>query len=156
MNQIEMQSGGAQGVMPGGFWVRVVGVIVDGCISGVVALIPNVALTMLAASAGPESSLAVSLQILNMVIGLAIGFFYYGWFYQNKGATPGKMIFGLRVVDTETGGNIGYGKTFLRQYVGAFLCVLTLGIGYLMVAFRSDKRGLHDMVAGTRVIRVSR
>ena len=66
------------------------------------------------------------------------------------------MIFGLRVVDTETGTNIGYGKTFLRQYVGMFLNFLTLGIGLLMVAFRSDKRGLHDMVAGTRVLRVVR
>jgi len=29
---------------------------------------------------------------------------------------------------------------------------LTLGIGYLMVAFREDKRALHDLIVGTRVI----
>ena len=156
MNQVETIGEGTQGFTPGGFWVRAVAIFIDGCISGILGFIPSIAITMLAASAGPESSVGVTLQILNMIISLAIGFFYYGWFYQNKGATPGKLIFGLRVVDTETGGNIGYGKTFLRQYVGGFVCTLTLGIGYLMVAFRSDKRGLHDMIAGTRVLRVSR
>jgi uncharacterized RDD family membrane protein YckC len=30
------------------------------------------------------------------------------------------------------------------------------GIGYLMVGLRSDKRALHDLIAGTRVERLSR
>jgi len=159
MNQV--QAGGVVetlpgGVVPGGFWIRGVAALIDGCIAGVLGFIPNIALTLMAASLAPESALAGVLQILNIVLGIAIGFFYVGWFLKNKGATPGKMIFGLRVVDTETGTNIGYGKTFLRQYIGMFLNFLTLGIGLLMVAFRSDKRGLHDMVAGTRVLRVVR
>jgi uncharacterized RDD family membrane protein YckC len=29
------------------------------------------------------------------------------------------------------------------------------GIGFLLVAFRGDKRGLHDLLAGTAVVRRS-
>ena len=84
---------------------------------------------------------------------LTIHFFYYGWFYKNKGATPGKMIFKMKVVDFESGQNIGYGKMFLREFVGKFCSALILGFGFFMIAWRQDKRGLHDLIAGTQVIR---
>lgn len=46
-----------------------------------------------------------------------------------------------------------YGKAFLR-WVGYSISGLTLGIGYLMVAFTKQKQGLHDKIAGTYVIRL--
>ena len=30
---------------------------------------------------------------------------------------------------------------------------MILGIGFLLIAFRADKRGLHDLLAGTVVVR---
>jgi len=30
---------------------------------------------------------------------------------------------------------------------------MTLGIGYILAAFDAEKRGLHDMICDTRVIR---
>ena len=59
------------------------------------------------------------------------------------------MVFGLKVL-TEDGEPIGLDKAVLR-YIGLWINILTLGIGYLMIAFRKDKRGLHDLIAGTVV-----
>ena len=39
------------------------------------------------------------------------------------------------------------------RYLAKIMSALTLGIGYLMVAFTNRKRGLHDMIAGTLVER---
>jgi uncharacterized RDD family membrane protein YckC len=60
------------------------------------------------------------------------------------------MVIGAKIVNVD-GSKIGYLTAFLRV-LASILSVLTLGIGYLMVAFREDKRALHDLLVGTRVI----
>jgi uncharacterized RDD family membrane protein YckC len=42
----------------------------------------------------------------------------------------------------------------VRRALGYLLGVASLGIGFLMVAFSG--RGLHDRIAGTRVVKESR
>lgn len=67
-----------------------------------------------------------------------------------RGATVGKMIVGARVVNLD-GSPVNMGRATMR-YMGETLSWMSFGIGYLMIAFREDKRGLHDLVAGTRVV----
>jgi uncharacterized RDD family membrane protein YckC len=45
-----------------------------------------------------------------------------------------------------------YGRAALREILGKFVSGITLGIGYLMVAFDAHKQGLHDKIADTCVI----
>jgi uncharacterized RDD family membrane protein YckC len=71
------------------------------------------------------------------------------WIY--KSATPGKMIFGMEIVDAKTLGKPTKMQLFLR-YIGYFVCTFTLGLGFLWIIFDSKKRGLHDYMAGTVVI----
>lgn len=68
------------------------------------------------------------------------------------GATPGKMLLGLKIVRASDGGKIGLGRSIVRffAYIPA---VLILGIGFIMVAFDKRKQGLHDKIAGTVVIK---
>lgn len=68
-----------------------------------------------------------------------------------SGYTPGKRIMGIKVVSVENYAEVGYRKAIIR-YVGYFLSAILLGLGFIMVAFREDKRGLHDLIAGTYVI----
>ena len=42
------------------------------------------------------------------------------------------------------------------RYFAKFISAIILGIGFLMIAFTDRKRGLHDMIAGTLVIKVRR
>jgi uncharacterized RDD family membrane protein YckC len=69
-----------------------------------------------------------------------------------RGATVGKMALGLRVVDVQ-----GQRISFMRatgRFFAKFISGLILMIGYLMVAFTDRKRGLHDIMAGTLVVKV--
>ena len=49
--------------------------------------------------------------------------------------------------------NPGIGRALLRHFVGYPLSFVTLGIGFLMAAATVHGRGLHDMIAGTIVVR---
>ena len=67
------------------------------------------------------------------------------------GATIGKFIIGARIVRMD-GTRIGYGlaagRWMMERLSDMFLCY----VGHFFVLFRGDKRALHDLVAGTRVI----
>lgn len=72
------------------------------------------------------------------------------WIY--KSATPGKMVTKLIIVDAETGGKPSTGK-FIIRYIGYILASIPFGLGLFWVAIDKRKRGWHDMLAGTVVIR---
>ena len=62
----------------------------------------------------------------------------------------GKRLFRLYVVRTD-GSRVGPGRA-LARHLASLLSMLILGIGFLMIAFRQDKRGLHDLICDTVVI----
>jgi uncharacterized RDD family membrane protein YckC len=78
-------------------------------------------------------------------------FFLYDVLLNGRyGATIGKMAVGARIVQAD-GSPIGYGRAALR-WVGARVSDSLFFAGYLMIAMRPDKRALHDLLAGTKVI----
>ena len=93
---------------------------------------------------------AASLFLMLIFIALSLAYIIIGW--SKYGTTIGKRIFKLYVVDDQTGRAPTMGKAFLRL-VGYIIDGLTLYIGFLMIAFTADKRGLHDMIAKTHVIK---
>jgi uncharacterized RDD family membrane protein YckC len=66
------------------------------------------------------------------------------------GATIGKWAIGARVT-MKDGSPIGYNRALLR-WLASRLSDLTFGFGYLLIAMRPDKRALHDLLAGTKVV----
>ncbi len=73
-------------------------------------------------------------------------------FWDNwRGATPGKKFVHIKIVDAKTFEDIT-NKQAITRSLGYIPSTLLLGIGFLMVAFRKDKRALHDLLAGTAVI----
>jgi uncharacterized RDD family membrane protein YckC len=76
---------------------------------------------------------------------------YYSIFESSSHqATPGKMALGIIVTDI-AGQRISFGRAVGRD-LSKIISILTLGIGYLIVGFTDEKRGLHDYIAGTLVI----
>ena len=69
-----------------------------------------------------------------------------------RGATVGKMAMGLRVV-TGSGQRLSF-MNATGRYFAKILSAIILCIGFIMIAFTDKKRGLHDMIAGTLVIKV--
>lgn len=70
-----------------------------------------------------------------------------------RGATPGKKLVGIKIVDAKSFEDIDNRQAITRS-LGYIVSTLLLLVGFLMVAFRKDKRGLHDLLAGTAVIYV--
>ena len=81
-----------------------------------------------------------------------IAWLYFAFFESSeRGATVGKMAMGLRVVTSD-----GQRLSFMHatgRYFAKLLSALILFIGFIMIAFTDKKRGLHDMIAGTLVIK---
>ncbi|MCZ7649933.1 MAG: RDD family protein [Thermoanaerobaculia bacterium] len=130
---------------PAGFWIRVAASLVDGLLLTLLSGI-FVALSWVTGSSG----LSVLGSLLSFAASLAIVFVGWGRF----GTSPGKRLLGLAIVaeGVAPGEGIGAVKALVR-WIGYFLSAFLLGIGFLLVAFRGDKRGLHDLVAGTSVVR---
>jgi uncharacterized RDD family membrane protein YckC len=142
-------SSAARGGEAAGFGVRFLAFLVDEMILGIPLLLGSLA-WMTSFAQGPTPSLvsaAVSVYSL-------FGILYYIYFWGARGATPGKSLLGLTVV-TESGETpIGYARAIVRL-LGYGVSLLLLGLGFLLIAFSPDKRGLHDRIAGTRVERSS-
>jgi uncharacterized RDD family membrane protein YckC len=68
------------------------------------------------------------------------------------GLTLGKWATGLRI-ERVNSGNPGIGRAMLRHFIGYPLSFITLGIGFLLATVTVHGRGLHDMIAGTVVVR---
>lgn len=70
-------------------------------------------------------------------------------------ATPGKMICRLKIVDAKTGGPMGDWQSILRVMC-YFVSAIPLGLGFFWIAIDKKRRGWHDLLAGTMVIRVQK
>jgi uncharacterized RDD family membrane protein YckC len=70
------------------------------------------------------------------------------------GQTLGKMVAGIRVVQSDPDGTLDLGRAFLRTMMWVALAV-PAGLGFVSALFSRDHRGLHDRFAGTRVVRAT-
>lgn len=68
------------------------------------------------------------------------------------GRTVGKWVTDLRI-ERRDGEPLSYGRALLRHLLGYALTLATLGLGFLLAAFSTEGRALHDFVAGTVVVR---
>lgn len=149
----------------GGFWIRFLALLIDGILLGFVQFLviaPIMAAIGLGAASSPEafdpensmaafSAMAGAMGLIQ-VVNLVIGFLYFAMMESSKNqGTLGKMALGLKVVDND-GMPLSFGKAALR-YVGKIVSGAILLIGYLMAAFNPRKQALHDMIAGTFVIK---
>lgn len=104
----------------------------------------------LATVAGNQPWIHLLIVTAGVWIFLWMLYFVIGWGL--LGATPGQAIMGLRVVDHRQRYPIGAARALLRL-VAYSIGSLPFMAGHFLVIGRSDKRALHDMLAGTRVIR---
>jgi uncharacterized RDD family membrane protein YckC len=127
-----------------GFWIRTLAYLIDALILLVVSEIILLPLKIL-----PGDS-AITFGAL---IPLIVCFAYMPAFWSSaQQATIGQLICGVKVVNAITGGRISVAQAFGR-WLALLLAIGILFIGVLMVAFTERKRGLHDMLAGTYVVK---
>lgn len=154
-----------------GFWIRLLACIVDGTLLAVTLMFGDVilavafAVTMMlshgpSAFAGEISTIAwnilflASLAILRIpfaLLNLIIIFLYPIYFVRGRWqASPGKRLFGIHLHRVR-GGRVS-GWLALGRYFGYVLSAIPVGVGFLMIGWNSQKKALHDIVCGTRVV----
>ena len=94
----------------------------------------------------PPPELAVAAGLLLAFLGLV----YASYFTGTTGQTLGKMVTGLRVLQSFS--RPGLPAAFLRAGAGA-LGILSVGLGQLPMMFDPARRALHDRFFGTRVVK---
>jgi len=99
--------------------------------------------------ADPPALLAAWPWLLAYLAGLGLG--YAAWFTGTTGQTPGKMLFGLRVVETD-GQPPGYLRALGRAALGA-VGSAALGLGAVPLFFDPARRAFHDRLLRTRVVK---
>ena len=69
-----------------------------------------------------------------------------------KGQTLGKMALGIMVVNAQ-GEPPGIRRAAFREIVGKLVSEMVIFLGYLWIGWDKKKRGWHDHIAGTHVVR---
>lgn len=69
-----------------------------------------------------------------------------------RGQTIGKWATGLRIEQMD-GRDLSVLRALLRHLIGYPLSFLTGGLGFLVAIFNAQGRALHDLIAGTVVVR---
>ena len=134
----------------GGFWIRFVALgIVVWPVSGMLAL-------MIGVAGGRVDMPGIGIHLVRGIV-IWTMFLCAGWIYEaamessSKQATLGKMALRLKVTD-EHGSRISFARASAR-YFSKILSRMILMIGYIMAGFTARKQALHDMIAGTLVVR---
>lgn len=141
-----------------GFWLRVVASIIDSFIRGVIggALSggTNRVLVLALESMHVNPLITVFIAVsVSMIMGIAISC-AYDVFQETSDtqATMGKAMLGLKVTDLN-GEKLEVLTAVIRHFA-KYVSVFTFGIGFLMAGFTEKKQALHDLIAGTLVVRV--
>ncbi len=133
-----------------GFWIRFGAKLIDGFIMMFIYLLFSFILVGLMSSVDRTSGSANMIVVLVTLLQYGTAIFYYVYFVGKYSATPGKMACGIKIITPETG-RVSYLKAFGR-YLSEILSYIILCIGYIMVAWDKEKKGLHDIICNTRVI----
>ncbi len=97
-----------------------------------------------------DSDVSFRANLINELIYLA----YFTLAIGKWGQTLGKAMMGLKIVRRD-GSKLTYMRSFART-ISYNLSFIILGIGFLMIAFSTRKRGLHDRICDTSVLKIAR
>jgi uncharacterized RDD family membrane protein YckC len=134
---------------PASLAARLAAGLLDIGLLGGIALIVVYLTVRLAGLTMAELDVVPPLPLGAFLLGLAAA--YLAAFTACGGQTLGKMAFGLRVVADD--GAVPAGAAALRA-VTALAGAALGGLGFVPALFDGDRRGLHDRLAGTRVVRL--
>jgi uncharacterized RDD family membrane protein YckC len=123
----------------------------------IVTIPVSVLIALFAGLAGGAVSMpGMGVHLVRFVISFAFSTLV-NWIYEaalessSHQATLGKMALGLKVTDTE-GRQISFARASGRHFA-KILSGMILLIGYIMAGFTERKQALHDVIAGTLVVR---
>lgn len=146
-----MQTSDSVGYEPAGRGLRTVALFLDTLIVGIMQKLLYVACVYLVVN-------VMKLELSKFLIPIqcfVVCMLYCYWigFAKMWGATPGKKMLGLRIVNLDNSLELKTSKLFIREVIGKLFSALILCIGYLRSFFVKDRMTWHDMMSKTKVVK---
>jgi uncharacterized RDD family membrane protein YckC len=150
-----------------GFISRAVGLIIDQAIIGLVSVTLFLVVSSILTLTGMDiehcaefvpiddigdvfTNICRSARGATFFLSVMFGPTYYVVLWMLTGQTVGMAIVGIRVVRAD-GTNIVLRQSLMRM-IGFFLCVLSLGFGFLRVNWDDRRQGWHDKMSNSFVV----
>ncbi len=141
-----------------GFWTRLAALALDSLIVGAVVVTMMLMSSLLQGdgAAGAFSFFTQKLSLVMAAFLIYIGFLlvYLTLFSAYGGQSAGKMLLRIRVVQLD--GHSLTTSRALRRAGGMLIAALPGLAGFFWAAFDLERRGWHDYIGGTLVVRLSR
>ena len=140
-------------------WARLGGALIDGVLA-ILITFPLMYLTGYWEKAMAQE-VGFADNLLMGVLGLVIFLLLHGYLLVNYGQTIGKKVIGTRIVSVDSNEILPLSKIFFLRYLPISVAAQIPGIGQLLVIvddlfiFRGDKRCVHDLIAGTKVVKAN-
>lgn len=142
-----------------GFLVRVVAFLIDGAVLAAFGVLlamagyTGIRAGMMAVGHMSPIEFDETLATPFIAAWFAMATVYFTILHRTYGQTIGKSVLGLRVHTIDLG-EVGYLRAFLRTVCYAASSSF-FGFGFILVALTPRKRGWHDFIAGTCVVRLA-
>jgi uncharacterized RDD family membrane protein YckC len=137
-----------------GFWTRLGAYIIDYIFTFVISLVGGFiigflyAILMISIGLKPDQGTA---RLMGAAEGVIVQIAYYVFFVSGPWqATPGKRLLGIHII--RTNGEAMTSILAFGRLLAYVLSSLTLLIGFMMIGWTEEKKGLHDIICRTRVI----
>ncbi len=141
-----------RGVEFAGFGQRFLAYFVDSIFLTIIYTVCSCPLQVMATELDPDVQEIAALLLCGW---LAIFLLFAGWYYiflpARSGQTWGKKMAGIKIIATN-GDSPGAGRCFGR-FFGYFISGMIFYIGFLMPLWTEKKQALHDIMAGTYVVK---
>lgn len=141
-------------LMPAGLGRRLIALVIDLVLIAFTGFVFALLISPLLLTAPSSMNAPLSLVVRTVgpvLVYLTLGWLYSAGFESSEGmATIGKTMVGIHVTDL-AGDPISFGRASLR-YLGKLLSILTLGVGFFIMARHPRRMTLHDRLTRTMVI----
>jgi uncharacterized RDD family membrane protein YckC len=139
-------------------WLRLAAALIDSLIGGgsslvIIFLVLGYDLQRLGAADLPTKALLA-------LMGVALFMLFHGYLLAKNGQTIGKKLVGIRVALLD-GAVPPFVPLILKRYVPVWLVVQIpivgafINLANILFIFRADRRCLHDLIAGTMVVKAA-
>lgn len=138
-------------------WKRLGGALLDSLIAIAIS-VPVMMVAGVFKQITQGQPMTIGQRVFFFVFGLVVFLLVNGYLLAKHGQTVGKKLVGTRIVREADGSILSFGHVFGLRYLPLSVITQVPIIGNIfaivdcLFIFRGDKRCVHDLIAGTKVI----
>jgi uncharacterized RDD family membrane protein YckC len=152
------------GYPPAGAWGRFWATVIDSLYLFLVSYVLFIPIALVSGTSVQAITQFDQIEhnIIFGIIYLLLYFIYSVSFTVSRGATPGKDAYGFQVVRYQTTDKVRYVAAIIRESIKTVIVLIPIigGLIYfingLVIIFSKEKRGFHDLAAGTQVLKTKK